>query len=66
MMAWFGIRGIGSLYYLAYSLSHGLKDNAADLVGLTFSVVALSIVVHGISSQPLLNLYERRLERRQN
>lgn len=63
MMAWFGIRGIGSLYYLAYSLSHGLKDNAADLVGLTFSVVALSIVVHGISSQPLLNLYERRLEK---
>ena len=61
MMAWFGIRGIGSLYYLAYSLSHGLKDNAADLIGLTFSVVALSIVVHGISSQPLLNLYERRL-----
>ncbi len=63
MMAWFGIRGIGSLYYLAYSLSHGLNDNAADLVGLTFSVVALSIVVHGISSQPLLNLYERRLEK---
>ena len=63
MMAWFGIRGIGSLYYLAYSLSHGLKENTADLVGLTFSVVALSIVVHGISSQPLLNLYERRIEK---
>lgn len=63
MMAWFGIRGIGSLYYLAYSLSHGLKDNATDLVGLTFSVVALSIVVHGVSSQPLLNLYEGQIEK---
>ena len=64
MMAWFGIRGIGSLYYLAYSLSHGLNNNAADILGLTFSVVALSIVVHGTSSQPLLNIYERRLEKR--
>lgn len=64
MMAWFGIRGIGSLYYLAYALNHGLSDNVPDLVGLTFSVVALSIVVHGISSQPLLNLYERHIERR--
>ncbi|MEO5858499.1 MAG: sodium:proton antiporter [Pyrinomonadaceae bacterium] len=66
MMAWFGIRGIGSLYYLAYSLSHGLRDHAADIVGLTFSVVALSIVMHGISCQPLLNIYERRLERLRN
>ena len=63
MMAWFGIRGIGSLYYLAYALNHGLDENVPELVGLTFSVVALSIVMHGISSQPLLNLYERYIEK---
>lgn len=61
MMGWFGIRGIGSLYYLSYALNHGLKDNAADAVGITLSVVALSILIHGISSQPILDFYERAI-----
>jgi sodium/hydrogen antiporter len=59
MMAWFGIRGIGSLYYLAYALNHGLSERVPELVGLTLSVVALSILLHGISSQPILDFYER-------
>lgn len=59
MMAWFGIRGIGSLYYLSYALNHGLSDRLADVVGVTLSVVALSILLHGVSSQPILDFYER-------
>ncbi|CAA9385053.1 MAG: sodium/hydrogen exchanger family protein [uncultured Pyrinomonadaceae bacterium] len=59
MMGWFGIRGIGSLYYLSYALNHGLNDKIADTVGITLSVVALSILIHGISSQPILDFYER-------
>ena len=61
MMSWFGIRGIGSLYYLSYALNHGLNENVADTVGITLSVVALSVLVHGISSQPILNFYERAI-----
>ncbi|PAU56483.1 cation:proton antiporter [Pseudomonas indica] len=61
LIGWFGIRGIGSLYYLAYALTHGLHDPATtEVVGLTLSVVALSILVHGLSTQPLLERYERR------
>ncbi len=60
LMGWFGIRGIGSLYYLSYALRHGLAPNAAaDLTGLTISVVALSIFVHGITARPLLGRLER-------
>lgn len=59
MIGWFGIRGIGSLYYLSYALNHGLNDKIDDTVGITLSVVALSILIHGISSQPILNYYER-------
>ncbi len=59
MMAWFGIRGIGSLYYVSYSLNHGLNDDIAEVVGIVLSVVAISILLHGISSQPLLDLYEK-------
>jgi sodium/hydrogen antiporter len=65
LMGWFGIRGIGSLYYLSYALNHGLTKNAADAVGITLSVVALSIVVHGFSAQPLLNFYERKIAERE-
>jgi sodium/hydrogen antiporter len=59
LMGWFGIRGIGSLYYLSYALTHGLEKNVTDAVGITLSVVALSILIHGISTQPIINWYKR-------
>lgn len=62
LMGWFGIRGIGSLYYLSYALSHGVSGAAGDdLAGLTISVVALSILIHGMSAGPVLARYERGL-----
>jgi sodium/hydrogen antiporter len=62
LMGWFGIRGIGSLYYLSYALTHGLELSATeDLAGLTISVVALSIFVHGMSARPLLARFESKL-----
>lgn len=63
-ISWFGIRGIGSLYYLMYALSHGVpRDIGQVLVNLTLSVVAASVVLHGISVSPLMNWYERRRSR---
>ena len=60
LMSWFGIRGIGSLYYLMYAVNHGLPGQLADqLIAITLSVVVTSIVVHGISVTPLMALYER-------
>ena len=63
MMAWFGIRGIGSLYYLSYAMNHGAVDQLTELASLTISVVALSILAHGITGQPVLTYYERRIRR---
>jgi NhaP-type Na+/H+ or K+/H+ antiporter len=61
LIGWFGIRGIGSLYYLFYALNHGLAQPQASVcMDLILSVVALSILVHGISTQPMLAHYERR------
>ncbi|MBC8120400.1 MAG: cation:proton antiporter [Gemmatimonadaceae bacterium] len=58
LMSWFGIRGIGSIYYLMYAIAHGLDPELArDLTAITFCTVAFSIVVHGISVTPLMNLY---------
>ena len=65
LIGWFGIRGIGSLYYLFYALNHGLDQSVATLcANLTLSVVALSILVHGVSTQPILARYERRKQRK--
>jgi NhaP-type Na+/H+ or K+/H+ antiporter len=65
LLGWFGIRGIGSLYYLFYALNHDLApDIAVSSTNLTLSVVALSILVHGLTTQPLLAHYERTKQRK--
>ncbi|HEU4371873.1 MAG TPA: cation:proton antiporter, partial [Telluria sp.] len=58
IIGWFGVRGIGSLYYLMYAINHGLPGALAhDLVQITAIVVALSIVVHGVSVKPLMDRF---------
>ena len=62
---WFGIRGIGSVYYLMFALQHGVERSLADrLVALTFTTVAASVVVHGISVTPLMRRYTRAVDAR--
>lgn len=62
LVSWFGIRGIGSIYYLMYALNHGVTEELAEpLVGLTLTVVASSIVLHGISVTPLMTWYRARV-----
>jgi NhaP-type Na+/H+ or K+/H+ antiporter len=63
-IAWFGIRGIGSLYYLLYAIQHGLDaESARRLSSLTLTIVMLSIIVHGVSATPFFNRYLRSKER---
>ncbi len=65
MVGWFGVRGIGSLYYLMYAIQHGLPETLAmELIQLTLIAVALSILVHGTSVKPLMRRfwhYRKRL-----
>lgn len=58
--AWFGVRGIGSIYYLTYAINHGLPPSIArDLINATLAVIMGSIVLHGASVTPLLNRFWR-------
>jgi len=58
MLAWFGIRGIGSLYYLLYALRQGVEPALAEtLISLSLWTIAASIVLHGLSAQPLMRRY---------
>jgi sodium/hydrogen antiporter len=61
LMAWFGIRGIGSLYYLLYAINHGLERGVAQqLLSVTLVVVVCSVLMHGVSVTPLMRRYEAR------
>jgi NhaP-type Na+/H+ or K+/H+ antiporter len=61
LMAWFGIRGIGSLYYLMFALQHPAPPAFNErLVALVLTVLSISILAHGISATPLMDLYYRR------
>jgi NhaP-type Na+/H+ or K+/H+ antiporter len=56
-LGWLGIRGIGSLNYIAYAWVHGLAGSEASrMVDIAITVVTLSVFIHGISVTPLLTL----------
>jgi NhaP-type Na+/H+ or K+/H+ antiporter len=64
-LAWFGIRGIGSLYYLMFAITRGLDAGLArELTSIVLTVVTISIVVHGVSVTPLMERYDRWRARR--
>ncbi|WP_366516529.1 sodium:proton antiporter [Microcoleus sp. PH2017_20_SFW_D_A] len=63
LCGWFGIRGVGSIYYLTYAFGHGLKGETAEKIAwITFTTIVISVIVHGISATPLMNWYERRIK----
>ena len=65
LAGWFGVRGVGSLYYLSHATGLGLPDGLAQtLADLVVWTVALSVVVHGVSVTPIMDRYGAWAERR--
>ena len=59
LMGWFGIKGLGSIYYLTYALGKGVSGGVAEqITWITYTVVVLSIIAHGITAFPLMAWYE--------
>lgn len=62
LLGWFGIRGVGSLYYLAYALGKGLEGETAEKIAwITYTTIVVSVIVHGISATPLMDWYEHKI-----
>ena len=65
VLAFFGVRGIGSIYYLAYALSEGefaAEDQALwRIVGL---VIVGSVLLHGVTAGPVIAALDRARERK--
>ncbi|MGX7951502.1 cation:proton antiporter [Tsuneonella sp. HG249] len=52
VIAFFGIRGLGSVYYLSYGFNHGTFDYEYSLWGTLGLIIAASILMHGVLVTP--------------
>ena len=67
LIGWFGIRGIGSFYYLVFALQYPWQDDLKHrFVPLVLTVLAMSVLVHGVTATPLMERYYRRRERKES
>ena len=61
LLAFLGIRGLGTVYYVAYGLNHGDFGVSERLWAIVGFIIAASILIHGVSASPLLiRLAQRR------
>lgn len=58
-LAFFGIRGVGSFYYLAYALNHAAIAGADRLWAIVGLVTLMSILLHGLTVTPIMRLLDR-------
>lgn len=50
VVAFYGIRGVGSIYYLAYAATHVALPNAPQLWAIVALTIVISTVVHGFTA----------------
>ena len=62
-LAFFGIRGIGSVYYLAHALNEAEFADADQLWAIVAFVILVSVLVHGISAAPLMKRVDAQREK---
>lgn len=59
-IAFFGVRGIGTLYYLAYAAGRAPLPSQDSLWRVGALAVALSVLIHGIAADPVMRWIERQ------
>ena len=59
-IAVFGVRGIGSLYYLAYAVNHARFPDDDNLWAVVCLVILLSILLHGLSASAVMRWLDQR------
>jgi sodium/hydrogen antiporter len=57
--AWLGVRGVGSLYYIAYALIEADFGDHPLLWSTVAFTVALSVLVHGVAATPIMRGLDR-------
>jgi NhaP-type Na+/H+ or K+/H+ antiporter len=60
--AFFGVRGVGSLYYLAYAAGAATFPGLSEIWAAVAFTIGLSVLVHGITATPVMTRLEQRRE----
>jgi NhaP-type Na+/H+ or K+/H+ antiporter len=63
-IAFFGIRGIGSIYYLAVAVQAARFVGEDEVWSATGFTILASVFVHGVTATPVMNALDRRRRRR--
>lgn len=63
-IAFFGIRGMGTVYYLAHAVNEEFFPAAREVWAVAVLTILVSIVVHGVTAGPVLHRLDRRAEQR--
>lgn len=63
-IAFFGIRGIGSIYYLAFAIGHADFADSDQLWSIVLFTILASIAIHGITATPVMERLDRRRDLR--
>ena len=64
VISFFGIRGLGSTYYLAYGLGHAKFEQPDLLWSTTGLIVLISILLHGTTVTPVMRYLDRQRQKR--
>jgi NhaP-type Na+/H+ or K+/H+ antiporter len=62
-IAFFGIRGMGTVYYLAHAVNEETFPAASVVWAVAVATILLSIVVHGVTATPVLRFLDARRTR---
>ncbi|WP_240731584.1 hypothetical protein [Hymenobacter radiodurans] len=60
VISFFGIRGIGSIFYLAFALEKAEFPQARELWAILGFTMLVSISLHGVLATPVMNWLDRR------
>lgn len=60
IISFYGIRGIGSLYYLLYAFYHASFEQSNEILALTTTIIIISMFIHGLSAKAVMK--KRNLE----
>lgn len=64
VIAFFGVRGVGSLFYIAYGVQNGAFPDGERLWAIVSAVILGSILIHGVAATPTMTLLDRARRRR--
>jgi NhaP-type Na+/H+ or K+/H+ antiporter len=62
-IGWFGPRGLASIVFIVMVAAQNLPENEVLIATVTWTIV-LSVVLHGISANPLAKIYGKRVKAR--